>query len=202
MSQVPPDLFKKTNAWPSYEKGAQYGQVQRKVKNTNNGNKPTIILTTLQSKDELTDSIPIGVTFAGSVSSTCELTRKSTTSLSTWTSAIFVGRWEVRGSNWFQLDRRCSGGEISGEPPLPVAVGRSWQREQDGLSQVASLGQMIKSPQQISASGSLNLIPFLSCGNLVKQKYLKIHQKNHCVGIRTSTFANFRTAVNKVRMPN
>jgi hypothetical protein len=27
----------------------------------------------------------------------------------------------------------------------------------------------------------------------VKQKYLKIHQKNHCVGIRTSTFSNFRT---------
>ena len=41
-----------------------------------------------------------------------------------------------------------------------------------------------------------------SCGNLVKQKYLKIHQKNHCVGIRTSTFANFRTAsqvINKYR---
>ena len=33
-----------------------------------------------------------------------------------------------------------------------------------------------------------------NCGNLVKQKYLKIHQKNHCVGIRTSTFNNFRTA--------
>ena len=33
----------------------------------------------------------------------------------------------------------------------------------------------------------------------MKQKYLKIHQKNHCVGIRTSTFANFRTAVSKVR---
>ena len=31
------------------------------------------------------------------------------------------------------------------------------------------------------------------CGNLVKQKYLKIHQKNHCVGI-SSTFSNFRTA--------
>ena len=43
----------------------------------------------------------------------------------------------------------------------------------------------------------MKLIPS-SCGNLVKQKYLKIHQKNHCVGIRTSTFANFRTAVSKV----
>ena len=32
------------------------------------------------------------------------------------------------------------------------------------------------------------------CGNLVKQKYLKIHQKNHCVGIKSSTFSNFRTA--------
>ena len=42
------------------------------------------------------------------------------------------------------------------------------------------------------------LITSSSCGNLVKQKYLKIHQKNHCVGIRTSTFANFRTAVSKV----
>ena len=44
----------------------------------------------------------------------------------------------------------------------------------------------------------MSLITSSSCGNLVKQKYLKIHQKNHCVGIRTSTFANFRTAVSKV----
>ena len=33
-----------------------------------------------------------------------------------------------------------------------------------------------------------------SCSNLVTQKYLKSHQKNHCVGIRTSTFSNFWTA--------
>ena len=33
-----------------------------------------------------------------------------------------------------------------------------------------------------------------SCGNLVTQKYLKSHQKNHCVGNCTSTFPNFRTA--------
>jgi len=30
------------------------------------------------------------------------------------------------------------------------------------------------------------------CGNMVKQKYLKIHQKNHCVGVQSSTFLNFR----------
>ncbi|XP_023324398.1 uncharacterized protein LOC111698318 isoform X2 [Eurytemora carolleeae] len=32
-----------------------------------------------------------------------------------------------------------------------------------------------------------------SCGNNVKEKYLRIHKKNHCVGSRTSTFSNFRT---------
>ena len=30
----------------------------------------------------------------------------------------------------------------------------------------------------------------------MKQKYLKIHQKNHCVGFKSSTFSNFRTAAN------
>jgi len=32
------------------------------------------------------------------------------------------------------------------------------------------------------------------CGNSVKGKYLKIHKKSHCVGVKTSTFSNFRTA--------
>jgi len=32
-----------------------------------------------------------------------------------------------------------------------------------------------------------------NCGNEVKEKYLRIHQKSHCVGSRSSTFSNFRT---------
>ena len=48
--------------------------------------------------------------------------------------------------------------------------------------------------QDIGGQGKESKMECPSCGNLVKQKYLKIHQKNHCVGIRTSTFTNFRAS--------
>ena len=51
------------------------------------------------------------------------------------------------------------------------------------------LQQKIKSSREIK-------LDCPKCGNLVKQKYLKIHQKNHCVGFKSSTFSNFRTAAN------
>jgi len=37
------------------------------------------------------------------------------------------------------------------------------------------------------------LVDCPACGNQVKEKYLRIHRRSHCVGSRSSTFSNFRT---------
>ena len=55
-------------------------------------------------------------------------------------------------------------------------------------------------PLQQDTAGKESKMDCPNCGNLVKQKYLKIHQKNHCVGIRTSTFTNFRTATTVINI--